>query len=36
VPSAGHEILSKRAVGELPVQIVNCFEAFLKTLTQEG
>jgi uncharacterized protein len=36
VPSAGHEILSKRAVGELPAQIVDGFEAFLKTLTQEG
>ncbi|HXE33500.1 MAG TPA: alpha/beta fold hydrolase [Verrucomicrobiae bacterium] len=31
VPSAGHEILSKKAVGELPLQIVNGFEAFLKT-----
>jgi len=36
VPSAGHEILSKKAVGELPVQIVGGFEAFLKTLTQKG
>jgi predicted alpha/beta-hydrolase family hydrolase len=35
VPSAGHEILSKRAVGELPVQIVDGFKAFLKTLTQK-
>jgi hypothetical protein len=35
VPSAGHEILPKGAVSELPVQIADGFKAFLKTLTRK-
>ena len=36
VPSAGHEILSKGGAGELLVQIVDGFQAFVKTLTQKA
>ena len=33
VPGAGHEILSKKDAGELLIQIVDGFQAFVKTLT---
>jgi hypothetical protein len=33
---AGHEILSKKAGGELAAEIVDGFRAFLKTLAQKG
>lgn len=36
VAGAGHEILSKKAGGELPAEIVEGFRAFVKTLTLRG
>ena len=35
VPGAGHEILSKKAGGGLPAEIVEGFRAFLKTLARK-
>jgi hypothetical protein len=35
VPGAGHEILSKKAGGELPAEIADGFKAFLKTITRK-
>jgi hypothetical protein len=35
VAGAGHEILSKKAGGELPAEIVDGFKAFLKTITRK-
>lgn len=34
VPGASHEILSKKAGGELPAEIVDGFKVFVKTLTR--